>query len=261
MKKKVIGIFFVLLAVVVTAISFKMSRVVLIDDANLIQTKKNAQYPVSLDIFDTVWGQATIDDSQLIIDFVNVIRTTPIMLEEDSVDRLTLDTRALNGVINFQDGTKAPFVVNKYLEYNGAMYGNELSLYKISKLKKEFLSELYSPKNLSELIKFSSKVNIDAEDKEVQLSQMHKKDLANDIQYLEKITSSTEFNEMFDEKGKVLYKVLINTNAETAFPDVYALFYENGFVAVHDQGNNTGAILYLKAENYDFIENILNEYQ
>lgn len=243
--------------IIIISNTISLDYVVEIDDIEVLYEKKNKSYPISINLIDEVWGSNIIDDEKIILNLIEKIGKIPVSSKDFSEEIGISTSRPIKGVINYLEGSRVEFSIDKLIELDGIQYGDKYSLYNISLIRQILLQSMYSVETLERLINSYNNIVVTWRNERRVLSEIEKSYLAQEVLKTEKIELTQEFNELFRNRGDAVCQIQVFNKENSFSPEIYMIVYENSITTLYDTNNAVGAVMYLRGNLMNFFEKVV----
>lgn len=233
-------------------IYFGSTKVYTLDDGDYLFGLQNTSTPENIRIEDPIWGIASIADKEIVNRFYEYITTLQPSGKEGGFSK---SGDILYGSIYMSDGQLINFEIGGGIRVDGVEYGSGESSAELAAYMSLLKNNLYTSRNLSNIIKAQSKVRIkerisDGTGFRERKLGMEQKNL------LRKVLLSAKPPAYFEagwqsvvHKGKVTAGIEVYVDENSKSPEVYIVNYENGLCMVFDSyGNQSGSIMQVIAD-------------
>lgn len=233
-------------------IYFGSTKVYTLDDGDYLFGLQNTSTPENIRIEDPIWGIASIADKEIVNRFYEYITTLQPSGKEGGFSK---SGEILYGSIYMSDGQLINFEIGGGIRVDGVEYGSGESSAELAAYMSLLKNNLYTSRNLSNIIKAQSKVRVkeripDGSGFRERKLGMEQKNL------LRKVLLSAKPPAYFEagwqsviHKGKVTAGIEVYVDENSKSPEVYIVNYENGLCMVFDSyGNQSGSIMQVIAD-------------
>ena len=220
------------------------SKVFVVEDSGYSNLRIASLVPNSMHIEDFVWGNAEINDAEVVLDFFDYIDSLPITNVDTDVSE---NNTVLSGTLYFDNGDSLEFDLGDYVIFGGFLHGEPEGRGERTRIVSRLKEYLYTKEKLADMVRADNRIKL--------IGTGYNKNIASDqkIALKELVLSSNYVNYEKEEKEKILNKgnsvLQIEFYINSTLPQVYMIVYESGLCLIYDSaGSRSGSIMQLSMD-------------
>ena len=238
-------------------LDFRLNEIVIVDDSAEVFKLIEKNTPLRLEINDERWGQAVLEDPQVLFAIWEVIREA-----QSYPSRYIPNQDRIEGFIYFRDGSKEYFSISDRFQLGEYFLENKAEDFNIAKLYRILRHTLETKKNLLAMVEKADEIYLfraeyfydPASDNTWQVTGEAKQELLACLTLAEKVDESAELNQLLLETGmQPLFHLTLSIKDSEGkqAPIVLSVLSPNYFTLM-DMGFINRNVIYFEGYLFDY---------
>ncbi|RKW32554.1 MAG: DUF3919 family protein, partial [Lachnospiraceae bacterium] len=133
------------------------SKVFVVEDSGYSNLRIASLVPNSMHIEDFVWGNAEINDAEVVLDFFDYIDSLPITNVDTDI---TENNTVLSGTLYFDNGDSLEFDLGDYVIFGGFLHGEPEGRGERTRIVSRLKEYLYTKEKLADMVRADNRIKL-----------------------------------------------------------------------------------------------------